>query len=628
MKQGTDAQATRAGRRLDAFVAALPAAASREEQLQAVCSLGREAADALGVAILYRQMGKARIKAASPSLSPGEAPPPWLLALAKCYGQMLAENCQTVLLTPGSQEQWGVFVPLAQENGGSAAIAACVAGGRKTRLQGVSDILQLVRAVLLFLERGGPGGARGDFAPADSLTDVLYILAEVQETQRFFEAASTLCAESVAKLGCRRAALGLVKAGGVKVVALDQMDNFARGSGPVRRMEEAMQEALDQDVSVLYSREEDSSPEDGTVTRAARELAVSADARRVLAIPMRNAEGVHFIMLFLTDDSEFTPRRMDTLSLVCRLAAPRLLDLHRNEEFALLKLQRYLVLRSADLFGPRRTVLKLASFLLGTFLLLSLLLRGELVISAPLAVEGVYSYTHTAPFDGWLVEVSKRPGDAVKPGELLGRLDATEIQLERASLQAQLNIRINQHLQYMQEGKDAEAAIAGLEAEKLSADLAWTEQKLAMTELLSSVEGFVVSEDLFSRLGQPVRRGQELFEVTDTASLRVVIHVAESDISDLGAAQAKRPARGEFTLTAYPSLRVPFIVERIHPFAEVEGDSNGFEVRGRIEDTSQTLALRPGMEGYARIRAGSAPFLALWTRKLTDRLRLLWWRWI
>jgi hypothetical protein len=627
VKQGPDAEATRAARRLDAFIAALLTAASREEQLQALCSLGREAADALGVAILYRQRGKAGIKVASPPPSPGEAPPPWLLALAKCYGQMLAENCQTVLLTPGSQAEWGVFVPLLQENGGSAAIAACVLGGRQARLQGVSDILQLMRAALLLLDRGGRG-ARGDSAQPGSLTDVLYILAEVQETQRFFEAASTLCAESVAKLGCRRAALGLVKAGGVKVVALDQMDNFARGSGPVRRMEEAMQEALDQDVSVLYSQEEDSSPEDGPVTRAARELAVSADARRVLAIPMRNAEGVRFIMLFLTDDSEFTSRRMDTLSLVCRLAAPRLLDLHRNEEFVLLKLQRYLVLRSEDLFGPRRTVLKLASFLLGTFLLLSLLLRGELIISAPLAVEGVYSYTHTAPFDGWLVEVNKRPGDAVKPGELLGRLDATEIQLERASLQAQLNIRINQNLQYMQEGKDAEAAIAGLEAEKLSADLAWTEQRLAMTELLSSVEGFVVSEDLFSRLGQPVRRGQELFEVTDTASLRVVIHVAESDISELSAAQAKRPARGEFTLTAYPSLRVPFTVERIHPFAEVEGDSNGFEVRGRIENASQTLALRPGMEGYARIRAGSAPFLVLWTRKLTDRLRLLWWRWI
>ena len=541
---------------------------------------------------------------------------------------MLAENCQTVVLTSGAQAEWGVFVPLSEENDHNATIAACVSGGRPARLQGVSDILQLARASLLLLERSHPETVPSVATEAESLADVLYILAEVQEAQRFFEAASTLCAESVAKLGCRRAALGMVKAGGVSVVVLDQTDSFAQGSRSVRRMEEAMQETLDQDGIVLYSQHEDDIPKTGTVTRAARELALSADVRRIVAIPLRDSHGVHFVMLFLTDDPQFTARRINALSLVCRLAAPRLIDLCRSEEFPLVRLQRYLLLRSADLFGPRRTALKLASFLLGTFLALSLLLRDDLVVSAPLVVEGVYSYTHTAPLDGWLVEVVKRPGDAVQQGDLLGRLDATEIQLELSSLKAQLNISLNQRLQYIQEGKDAEAAIAGLEADKLSADLAWAEQKLGMTELRSSVEGFVVSEDMFSRLGQPTRRGQELFEVTDTASMRIVVHVAEGDINEINTARAKGSVRGEFMLTAYPNLRMPFTVERVHPFADVQGESNGFEVRGQIDAIPQGLELRPGMEGYARIHAGTASYFSLWTRKLVDRIRLLWWRWV
>jgi hypothetical protein len=609
-----------AGGRLDAFVAALLTAPSREEQLQAVCALICEAADATGVAVLYRQQGRVGVRAASPLPASGETPPAWLSALAKSYGQTLAENCQTVMLSPGDQAEWGVFVPLARDTDGSSAITAYVRGGSQARLQKASDILQLARAVLLLLERSGPDDT-------GSLADVLYVLAEVQETKRFFEAASTLCAESVARLGCRRAALGMVKAGGIRVMAIDQMDNFARGSRPVRRMEEAMQEALDQDAIVMYSRDEDGSAEAGAVTRAARELAVSADVRRVLTIPMRDAEGIHFVMLFLMDDPELTARRLETLNLVCRLTAPRLLDLRRNEEFFLLRLHRYLLLRSADIFGPRRTVLKLASFLLGIGLPLSLLLQGDLTLSAPLVVEGVHSYTHTAPLDGRLIEVCKRPGDAVRPGELLGKLDATEIELEIASLEAQINISINRRLQFKQEGKEAEAAITALETDKLSADLAWARQKLTMTELRSSVEGFVVSEDLFSRLGQPTRRGQELFEVTDTASMRIVVHVDESDISDLNAAQsASGSVKGEFTLTAYPSLHIPFTVERIHPFADVKGDSNGFEVRGRVDAVPQGLVLRPGMEGYARIQAGSASYFTLWTRKLVDRIRLIVWR--
>ncbi|MDR0440023.1 MAG: efflux RND transporter periplasmic adaptor subunit [Candidatus Accumulibacter sp.] len=621
------------GGRLDTFIAVLLGAASREERLQAACSLGCAAADAVGVAVLFRQQGRVGVGAAFPLPSSGETPPPWLSSLAKTYGQMLAENCQTVVLAAGGQAEWGVFVPLPGDWGGSLTLAACVRGGRQARLQGVSDILQLVRAALLILGRAP--GAGTDAADGNSLADVLHILAEVQEARRFFKAAATLCAESVVRLGCRRAALGMVKAGGVKVVALDQMDNFARGSRPVRRLEEAMQEALDQDAMGLYDRDKEgegdgdggAAPGSGAVTRAARELAISANVRRVLALPMRDGEGVHFVMLFLTDDARLDARRVDVLSLICRLAAPHLLELQRAEEFFLRRFFRWLLLRSADLFGPRRTVLKLSSFVLGSGLLLSLLLQGDLIISAPLAVEGVYSYTHTAPMDGWLAEVLKRPGDAVNPDELLGRLDATEIQLEIASLEAQRNISINQRLQYMQEGKDAEAAISALETEKLSADLDWARQRLDMVELRSSVEGFVVSEDLFSRLGQPVRRGQELFEVTDTASMRIIVHVDESDISELSAAQAEGPARGEFTLTAYPSLHVPFTVERIHPFADVEGDSNGFEVRGRVDDIPRGLTLRPGMEGHARIVAGAASYFALWTRKLADRIRLLWWRW-
>jgi biotin carboxyl carrier protein len=613
------------GGRLDAFVAALLGAAAAGERLQAACSLGCAAADAIGVAVLHRRQGRVGVGAAFPLPASGDGPPAWLAALAKTYGQMLAENCQTVVLSAGNQAEWGIFVPLPGEPG--SALAACVRGGRQARLQGVSDILQLVRASLLILARG-PAGEAVEAADREFLANVLHVVAEVQETRRFFKAAATLCAESVVRLGCRRAALGMVKGGGVKVAALDQMDNFARGSRPVRRLEEAMQEALDQDAMMLYSRDDEAAPENGAVTRAARELAVSADVRRVLAIPMRGVESVGFVMLFLFDDTELGARRLDALSLVCRLSAPHLEDLRRAEEFFLLRFYRWFMLRSADLFGPRRTALKLASFLLGGGLALSLLLSGERIISAPLAVEGVFSYTHTAPMDGWLAEVTKRPGDAVTQGELLGRLDATEIQLEIASLEAQRNISVNRRLQFMQEGKDAETAIAQLETEKLTADLAWARRRLGMIELRSSVEGFVVSEDMYSRLGQPVRRGQELFEVTDTASLRIVMHVDESDFSELAAAQGEGPSGGEFTLTAYPSLHISFTVERIHPFAGVEGEANGFEVRGRIDDIPRGLTLRPGMEGHARIRAGSASYFTLWTRKLSDRIRLLWWRWV
>jgi biotin carboxyl carrier protein len=639
------------GRRLDGFVAELLRAASSEERLQAVCSLACEAAGAVGVAVFIKRRGKVGLCALAPTPAP-DVPSPWLTTLAKSYGQMLAENCQIVSLSRGQHPEYGVFVPLLKVKDSSTVLAACVHGGRQIRLQGVSDTLQLARACLLATERGG--NARREESPTEhDLGDILHILAEVQDCKRFFQSCSTLCAETAARFGCRRAALGVVKADSVKIVAQDQMDSFARGTRPVRLMEEAMQEALDQGGMTLYSRGEDGEetppPQGGVpatresaqvpalagpltgagvITRASRELAFISDARRVLTIPVQDSEGVHFVMLFLFDGDEYSPRLTDGLNLICKLAGPRLLDLQRAEEFAPLRMWRRLVLRSADLFGPRRTALKLGAAIMAVALLLSLIIPGDLVVSAPMTVEGVHSYTHTAPMDGYLAEVFKRPGDRVHAGEFLGRLDSTEIEMEKASIEAQLNIYINQRYQYMQEGKDAEASIAALEAEKSRADLAWAEQRLSMTRLRSNVDGFVVSEDMFPRLGQPVRRGQELFEVTDTASMRVVAHVKEGDIADINDARARGEAAGEFTLTAYPELHIPMTVERVHPFASVVGDANGFEVRCRIDTIPGGLILRPGMEGYARINAGSEPLLFVWTRKLADRIRLLWWKWM
>lgn len=585
------------------------------------------------MAVLARQQGAVRIVTASPSVSSdaGETPL-WVAALAKCYSQMLAENCQKVPFSSEPGGAHGVFVPLLSNEHGSLVLAAHVLGGRKTRLESVVDILQLVRASLFLVERVSQGAATqaGTQEKEESVTDIIdiiYVIGEVLSSVRLSEAAGIACAEIARTFGCRRVALARVREGRVKIFALDQMESFSRGTRGVRMMEEAMQEALDQDRMVFYSTEEGETGEAGVITRAARELAFTANARRILCIPLRVQEEVPFVMLCMSEGITFTTQRLNALSLICRLCAPRLRDLDLAEEFPLKKAWRSCLLRSADIFGPRRTALKLASAFAGACLFLSLALSGDMIVSAPLTVEGVHSYTHTAPMDSYLYEVLARPGDQVKKGDVLGCLDATETDLEIAALEAQQQIHESQAGQNIQEGKDAEAAIARLESERTAANLAWARKRLAMTELASSVDGFLVSEDMYPRLGQPVRGGQELFEVTDTGSLRVIMHVDETDISDVNNSMSGGTVRGEFTLTAYPDLHIPFSVERVHPYAAVAGTNNGFEVRGRIENIPGSLVLRPGMEGHARINVGEEALLFLWTRKLVNKIRLTVWRW-
>ena len=628
------------GQAVDGLIESILAAPGPAGMLQSVCALARTMTRATGAAVLVRDHTGVRAVAtaeAETGVADGwegkrpALPPPWLLGLAAAYGDMPGSTPQSVQLKAGPPDMEGFFVPILEQQDRRLSLAVCVLGAS----EGVMNSLLLVRGLLLLAEKSAtsapqapprmpedqtPEASDGQKQADTPLADVIHILGEVQHSERFFEAAVTFCAETAARLRLRRVAVGVVRAHGVKVVAIDQMEKFSRGTRSVRLLEDALLECVEQNEVVRHPHGEPGL----VVTDAAARLARAEDLPCVVSMPFKVHGEVRFAALFLaqdiTDESVIKAFR-----LAGELAAPRLHELRMAEALMPVRLWRKVCMAAADLFGPRHTILKIATLSVGLILALSLIIQGDLIISAPLVIEGTYSYTHTAPMDSYLTEVLARPGDEVRAGELLGRLDATEIQLEIAALRAQQEIHHSQSFQLRQEGREAEAALAELESKKDAVNLEWATARLAMTELKSSVNGFVVSEDMFPRLGQPVRRGQELFEVADTASLRPTMHVDEHDIGDLALSP---PPEGYFALTAYPEVRVPFTVERVHPLGAVVGDINGFEVRGRLGALPDGILLRPGMEGYARIIAGRRSLFSIWTREIMNRLTLMWWKWL
>lgn len=620
--------------RIEQVLRELFSADSHDKLFQSLCSLGCEASGAEGVAILSRLNGEVKaVMTSFPAPERGGETSDWLAELAKCYGQTLAEGVQFVPLSSASNAGCCVFIHLFSNAQEAFSLAAYIAPDSFVSPQSVADCLQLVRASLFLVENSPQPASEVDLESQltgasndSSLLPIIDVVSEVQSCTRFFEACTTCCAQLVSKFACRRVALGKVEKSKVKLVSLDQMDSFARGTKSVRLLEETMLECLDQQIPLHYSKEKGKSSGGGVILRAARELADNTGAESVTAIPWQVGGQVAYVMVLITDSATFAPSQFDSLHLICRLLAPRFKDLQQAEEFPAKKVWRYLVMRSADVFGPRHTVLKLGASVFAVFLFLTMIISAQITVSAPTAIEGIHSYTHTSPIDSSLVYVKARPGDRVKKGDVLGRLDSTDITMEIAALEAQKNIYRNQSNQYIQEGKTAEANVALLEAKKAEAELAWAHERLGMTELVSNVDGFIISEDMYPRLGQPVRRGQELFEITDTASLRVIVHVAEEDIRDIHDAMARGDVAGQFTLTAYPDLHISFTIERIHPYASVTDKGNGFEVRGRLKSVPEGIVLRPGMEGYARIVAGETSILSLWTRKLVNRIRLFWWK--
>lgn len=235
--------------------------------------------------------------------------------------------------------------------------------------------------------------------------------------------------------------------------------------------------------------------------------------------------------------------------------------------------------------------------------LLGLLPRAA-VVEAPFALRPEHMRVVTAPFDGILEGSEVQPGDqVVGTRTVLARLATRDIELELDAARARAT----------SDRRDAAIARAGeqssreqislLSARRTEAQISLLEYRLRLAEIRAPADGTIVSGDLRKSVGQPLARGQVLFEISLPGALRVEILVLDEDITAIAVGQGV-----VFSTAAEPGVRRSATVERIRPMAEVVGGRNVFRVYARL-DHPQAEDLRPGMEGWAKIDVGQTTWL-------------------
>jgi len=131
-----------------------------------------------------------------------------------------------------------------------------------------------------------------------------------------------------------------------------------------------------------------------------------------------------------------------------------------------------------------------------------------------------------------------------------------------------------------------------------------------------------VAGDLSQMLGSPVEKGKLLFELAPLEEYRVVTQVDERDLRSVAVGET-----GTLLLAGMPMRPVPFTVTRITPVATAADGRNTFRVEARL-DEPPAGNLRPGMEGVAKIDAGSHALVWVWTHGVLDWLRLAAFKWL
>lgn len=459
---------------------------------------------------------------------------------------------------------------------------------------------------------------RGSLLPNRQLVDVLDGLAAVMEAPTLAVALQGLVGEMTRVLGCEWAACGLVRRGtNVHVEALSQAITRSRRQQVVAATARAMQEAFDQSCLVAVPEEREAFP---VVTRAHRLLGEAVTAGGVMSVPIAvDAEVIGVLTLvartgaaFAADDRAF-----------CRLAAtalgPAIALKRRDDRWIGAKVAAAARLQLGKLFGPRHLMLKLwtaAALAAAAYLTVGTAMDR---VTAAATVEGAVQRAVAAPIAGYIASQGPRAGDRIGRNDVLAKLDDREYQIERARWASERAQRAREYQQAFAEGDRARVQVLKAQIDQSQARIDLLDEQIAHVDLRAPIDGLIVKGDLSQMVGAPVQRGDVLFEIAPLDDYRIVLKVDERDADAVKVGQT-----GTLLLSSLSSRALPLRVTRLTPVSTAEEGRNLFRVEAAL-DTGD-LAIRPGMQGYAKIDVGPRKVVAIATARLRQWSRMTVWR--
>lgn len=517
---------------------------------------------------------------------------------------------QAIALTP----------PVAASDGAGHIVAQPLAG-RQSVLGALALAVQADPAdsdEALLKDLNGPAAAlagvlQGSSQPSQATgARLLQLQALLFEPRPLAPAASALCSALAGSLDFERVSLGLLRHDELNIVALSHSAQFLQRQELIQSLAGAMQEAIDQSVSIVYPEPAEAPPR---IVLAHAGLAAQG-REAVLSIPLilgGRAIGALCFERSAPIDAE-TAQAVEELA--CLLAP--LIDLKERAE------QPWHARAGEALRAGWRDRGKRArriGWLAG--LGVTLLLAGVPVtyrIGAPARLEGAVQRVLAAPADGYLHAIEARPGDEVKAGQVLVALAQQDLLLQSRKWEAELAQHENSAAAALARADRAQYALARARAGEAEAQLELARAELARSRITAPIDGIVIKGDLTQSIGAPVKRGDVLLTLAPRDAFRLIIEVDEREIGDLVPGQ-----RGQLALSALPGDRLGFTVTRAIPIAVTHDGRNAFEVEAALDQPP--AGLRPGLQGVAKIDAGSRPLGWIATHRVGEWLQMALWSW-
>jgi RND family efflux transporter MFP subunit len=458
-----------------------------------------------------------------------------------------------------------------------------------------------------------------DTAPVERLQTVATLLSEVTAPKSFHGAAVALVTAMATRFACDRVSIGFLKRGSMRLEAMSHAGQFGQDTNLVRAIDAAMNEAMDQEASIVVP---DEPHRKAVASRAHAKLAHDSGNGAICSVPLPGRDRTVGVITLEREAS--TPFDAETVTICESLAGlvGPILETHRRDD-------RWLIRKTWDsgvktlgmIIGPSHIAAKLLVVALIAIAVFLSRATGTYRITADTVLEPAAQLSVATAFDGYIRTAPVRAGDVIHAGDELATLDDREYQLERARWQSQEDQSQRQYHEALGTGNASQAQIFAAQVAQAKAQVALLDEQIARTRIKSPFEGVIVTGDLSQSLGVPVQRGQVLFQIAPLDSYRVILQVDERDIADVTNEQ-----RGQLVLSGSPNDPLPFKIRRITPVSTTSEGRNYFRVEAELDGAPPRL--KPGMEGIGKIEVDNRLLVWIWTHQATDWLKLKVWNWL
>ncbi|MEZ6058349.1 MAG: efflux RND transporter periplasmic adaptor subunit [Planctomycetaceae bacterium] len=404
------------------------------------------------------------------------------------------------------------------------------------------------------------------------------------------------------QLGARMVAIGLGTHGKLRLVAMSGTGELERSSDLHRDLRQAMIESQLRGGQTCYPPQDDTPRQ---LLLAHQRLAQSTNQSTILSTPLTTEAGEMvgaWVVVGPTDratgqvkaDADNTspsnPNGSRSLRFL-RAAAPHVATALTTVKLATPGLfKRFVSLLTRGLTSRPGWCVLFALVALGWFMTLSAPYR----VSCRCRTEAVLSRYASAPHEGLVEQGFVEPGDRVQKGMLLARMDGRELRWELAGVQADRERAARERDMQLTGAEVPQAMLADLETQRLGLKERVLVQRKENLEIVSPIDGIVLSGTLKQSAGRPVTTGEILYEIGPLSPLRIELEVPAADILEIEVGGLT-----DVWLEGAGGEKITGTILRIRPRSEIRNQENLFIAE--LEIPNNDLTLRPGMTGTARI---------------------------